>query len=321
MRKKWKEALLIFILGLLYPSVIFSILSSIKHMDDKIATTDLTEQTTDSSSVYDRIRVLDKNTIKEYDLNQYLTAVLLEEMPVSFDMEALKAQAVVARTYTLRRYELGSKHNNADICTDPTCCQGFRSPDEHLQRGGTSEEIRKVETAVLTTVNQVLLYDGNLIDATYFSCSGGMTEDAVAVWGSEIPYLKATTSPGEEESEHYADSVIFTVKEFTDILDVTNNEKIPLIGKVNYTAGGGVDTIEICGTIFKGTQLRQKLELYSTAFTINVIGDMVTIATKGFGHRVGMSQYGAEAMAVNGYSYSEILKHYYQGIQIVEYTG
>ena len=266
--------------------------------------------------------LMDDGVITEMDMDSYITSVVLREMPAEFETEALRAQAVVARTYALRRFEMGGKHTDADVCTDPSCCQGFCTQEAYLSDGGTQALLDKVKTAVTSTSGQVLLYNGELIDATYFSCSGGRTEDAKAVWGADIPYLQSTESPGEEEASHYVDTVTFTKTEFADLLgaELSGNPKTWIDG-ITYTKGGGVDTIDICGNTYKGTTIRQLLGLRSTAFVISVVGDTVTVTTKGFGHRVGMSQYGADAMAVQGYGYEDILSHYYQNTQLTTYTG
>lgn len=248
----------------------------------------------------------------------YLTNVLLCEMPVDFHNEALKAQAVVARTYALRRKTIMPKHSNAAVCTDASCCQGYLSTEAFLYNGGAPEMVEKVKTSVVATDNQVLTYEGKLIDATYFSCSGGMTEDAIAVWGSDVPYLRATESPGEEKATHYVDTVMFNLTEFKEKLHITTHNTV--IDEVSYTNGGGVDTIRIFGHCFKGTEIRQLLGLRSTAFAITVIENTVVITTKGFGHRVGMSQYGAEAMAVSGKDYTQILAHYYNGTELASFN-
>jgi len=252
------------------------------------------------------------------DLNDYLTAVVLKEMPASFEIEALKAQAIVARTYALRQEQKGTKHEDAAVCTDSACCQGYCSAEEYLAAGGDESMLERVVQAVKETDNLVLTYNNELIDATYFSCSGGKTEDAKAVWGTEIPYLQSVESPGEEFSENYVNTVRFSTDAFAILLGLDSITYSQLwVDEITYTEGGGVDTIEICGNTYKGTKLRELLGLKSTAFTITIIGDTVTITTKGFGHRVGMSQYGAEAMAVQGSSCAEILSYYYQGAQLV----
>lgn len=256
-------------------------------------------------------------SIQGMDLDEYIVAVVLREMPASFEQEALKAQAVVARTYTLKRKSAGGKHTGADVCTDSTCCQAYCSEDDFLTNGGVQDELEKVKAAVMDTKDQVLTYNGAYIEATYFSCSGGMTEDAAAVWGAQIPYLQAVESPGEEFASHYTDTVLFSVEEFENLMGaVLSDYPETWIESISYTPGGGVKTIRICGTDYDGIQIRKKLNLRSTAFIITAVGNTVTITTKGFGHRVGMSQYGAEAMAVNGRTYIEILEHYYPGTRL-----
>lgn len=258
--------------------------------------------------------------IEAMSVQEYLACVILQEMPASFEIEALKAQAVVARTYALRRLELGGKHQGATVCTDSDCCQGYCDINEFLENGGAQESADKIRSAVAMTDNLVLIYNGDLIDATYFSCSGGMTEDAKSVWGADVPYLQATISPGEEGATHFVDTVTFTTDEFAKILNLEINQSPESwIGKITYTSGGGVDTIQICGKQFKGTEFRKMLNLRSTAFLISVVGNTVTVTTKGFGHRVGMSQYGADAMAVKGATFPDILAHYYSGTQLMTY--
>ena len=258
-------------------------------------------------------------TVAEGDMDSYLVGVVLGEMPAYFEPEALKAQAVVARTYAHKAYTTGGKHGNSSVCREPACCQAWISEEDYLQQGGTPEDVEKIRLAVQSTSGQVLTYQGELIEATYFSCSGGRTEDAAAVWGTDFPYLQAVDSPGEENAAHYRDTVTFSAKEVADQLDLTES---PLrIGDIVYTEGGGIDTIEIANQTFTGTELRQKLGLYSAAFSINISEDLVTIDTKGYGHRVGMSQYGADAMAVAGSTYEEILEHYYQGTELTRLDG
>ena len=251
------------------------------------------------------------------DLREYLVGVVLAEMPADFASEALKAQAVVARTYTRKRME-GGKHGQAAVCMDSGCCQGWRSGEDYLAQGGKPSAVEKVRAAVADTDGLVLRYEGRLIDATYFSCSGGVTEDAVAVWGQDVPYLKSVQSPGEEEAPRFSDTVTFSPGDFAGKLGLSAaGDPGNWFGAVTYTAGGGVETMVIRGKSFSGTQLRSKLGLRSTAFEIQVSGDTITVTTRGFGHRVGMSQYGAQAMAQEGSSFSEILAHYYTGTELV----
>lgn len=261
-----------------------------------------------------------EETAIQMDLEAYILGVLIGEMPAGFDVQALKAQAVVARTFAIKSINTGYKHKNYDVCTDSSCCQSFYNPDKYLSDGGSEEELNKFQTAVEDTVGQVLLYEGKLIEATYFSCSGGKTEDAKAVWGTDIPYLKALDSPGEENAAHFTDTVVFTAGEFeSKIGEKLDGLPGTWIGNVTYTNGQGVATIQIGNKTYSGTQIRKMLGLRSTAFVISIVGDRVTITTKGFGHRVGMSQYGADAMAVQGYEYKEILDYYYPGTSLSDY--
>lgn len=248
------------------------------------------------------------------ELNDYLSGVVLGEMPASFEREALKAQAVVARTYTLKRQTSAPKHDGGAVCTDPSCCQAYCAEEAYLASGNTQAHLDKVKQATVDTGYFVLLYEGALIDATYFSCAGDRTEAAVAVWGTDVPYLQSVESPGEEISRYYVDSVVFTAEGFMELLraDLTDPPE-RWIGETTYTAGGGVDTIQIGGKVYRGTQLRQLLGLRSTDFQITAIGETVTVTTKGYGHRVGMSQYGAQAMALQGADWKQILSHYYPG--------
>lgn len=269
------------------------------------------------------ISVLDKQgNVQNMEMSEYLTCVVLCEMPANFEPEALKAQAVVARTYALRRQQKGSKHSNADICMDSSCCQGYISVADYLDSGGQTDAVDKIRSAVEATQEVVLIYDGELIEATYFSCSGGLTEDASAVWGSDIPYLQATESPGEEKATYFTDTVQYSTKEFADRIGRSLQvSPSTWVEDVTYTSGGGVETMRVCGVDYPGTELRKLLGLRSTAFRLSIVGETVTITTKGYGHRVGMSQYGADAMAVEGKTYEEILKHYYQGIELSHYVS
>lgn len=261
--------------------------------------------------------LLPDGTVERMDLEEYVGGVILGELPADFSQEAKKAQAVVARTYALRSCEAGVKHPQGAVCTEASCCQSYCAPEAYLAAGGTQEAVDCAREASRATAGEVLTYGGRLIDATYFSCSGGRTEDAVAVWGADVPYLQATDSPGEEGATHYTDTVRFGAEEFQRLLGVTLDAPAEQwFGAVRYTDGGGVAQMEIGGVAYDGTTLRRLLNLRSTAFTMTAVGSTVTVTTKGFGHRVGMSQYGAQAMAAAGSSYTDILLHYYQGVRI-----
>lgn len=319
MKRMWKDIIFALLLGVLAPVIIVGVaLAEPKQPQPAPETTETTETTAPAAFTLPILQT--DGTLKQMELDTYLTGVVLQEMPAEFEPEALKAQAVVARTYALRRNTIGEKHPGGAVCTDAACCQAYISPEDYISAGGTAENLEKVRNAVDSTSGEVLCYEGALIEATYFSCSGGRTEDAAAVWGADVPYLQAVDSPGEEEAAHYTDTVTFTAEEFSAALGIAP-EGLPAtwLGEVSYTHGGGVAAMEICGTAYEGTVLRQKLDLRSTAFTMTAAGDHIIVTTKGFGHRVGMSQYGADAMAVAGDDYARILSHYYPGTELVDW--
>ena len=311
-----KEMLFSFLAGLVLPVIMALMFQRAPAVGD--VESDALTPTRAAVDEKEQLTVVSKSgNLRQMSLDEYLVGVVLAEMPADFDSEALKAQAVVARTYTRRRMESG-KHEGAAVCMDPGCCQGWRSPESYLDEGGRQASIDKVRRAVADTDGAVLCYDGRLIDATYFSCSGGSTEDAVAVWGQDVPYLQAVQSPGEEEAPRYSDTVTFTAAELARRLDIENRgDPAGWFGEAAYTDGGGVESMSVRGKIFTGTQLRSKLGLRSTAFSVEVAGETITITTRGFGHRVGMSQYGAQAMAQSGSGFADILSHYYTGAELV----
>lgn len=319
MRPLWKDVIVSFCLGVLLPSIglqLFGAQESKAKEEPAYFSTIASEnakmevllQTTESCQI-------------SMDMESYLTGVILGEMPSTFQEEALKAQAVAARTYTYKKMYQGEKHGYNCLCTDPSCCQAYLSAEEYFIRGGTQEGLEKVHRAVRDTADSVLIYNGELIEAVYFSNSGGMTESALAVWGTDYPYLQSVNSPGEESAKHYMDSVVMTETDFQTLIGKKlNGTVMDWFGSVTYTEGGGVASMEIAGEIYEGTTLRSLLNLRSTAFTIMPMGDQVVITTRGNGHRVGLSQYGANAMAARGNSYEQILSHYYPGTSLVSWN-
>lgn len=311
-------------LSLIVPYIVFLFMEYIldnSTTDIPSQNADTTElQLEDNSADFDNRTIpvlMNDDTISFMDLEEYILGVVLAEMPSSFSSEAFKAQAVVARTYALKTHLSGIKHSANAICTDSNCCQGYLDADDYLSDGGKQDNINKIRSAVYSTKGHVLKYDGELIEATYFSCSGGKTEAAVAVWGQDVAYLQSVDSPGEEYAESYVQTVSYTVEEFQNKLNISlKSNSEDWIGRITYTNGGGVDTIIIGDCLFSGTAVRSLLSLSSTAFSITVVGNTVSITTKGFGHRVGMSQYGAQAMALDGVYYESILLHYYPGTRL-----
>lgn len=319
MRPFWKDLLISVLMGLVLPGLALNaavLLLEVEGEPQPSVMETVPQTTPETVYLPMRMRNADGST-EEMDMDTYLVGVVLAEMPADFEMEALKAQAVVARTYTQKAYVTGGKHGDGSVCTKSSCCQAYLSEQDYLEKGGTQEAVEKIRSAVNSTTGYVLTYEGELIEATYFSCSGGSTEDAQAVWGTDYPYLQAVSSPGEENAAYYTDTVTFTKQAFQSALGILpDGEPETWFGTVTYTEGGGVDTMEIGGEVFQGMKLRTLLGLRSTAFSVTADADTITIMTKGYGHRVGMSQYGADAMAVTGSTFREILSWYYQGTQL-----
>ncbi|KYH33606.1 stage II sporulation protein D [Neomoorella mulderi] len=271
--------------------------------------------------------------IKILPLEQYITGVVAGEMPANFEPEALKAQAVAARTYTLKKIEEArnkpdDRHPGADICTDPAHCQAFADDSLLRQRWGFFNFWRyksKIQEAVRATQGMVLTYQGKLIDPVYHANSGGRTESAAAVWGRDLPYLQSVPSPWDKEAPRYHDTISFTLEELDRKLGV-NLTSVPAAALapsggtamkvLEKTPTGRVKTIKIGNKTFAATELRQLLGLPSTDFTWQVQGDRMIFNTTGYGHGVGMSQYGADGMAREGKNFADILTYYYRGVKI-----
>lgn len=266
------------------------------------------------------ISVAEKDgTISKMRLEDYVLGVVLGEMPASFETEALKAQAVAARTYALRCQQ-DRVHEQGAVCKQHTCCQSYCDPETYNKNGDKRIYLEKVRLAVEQTAGEVITYDGKLIFAAYFASSGGSTEDAVAVWGKSFPYLKPVDSPGETDKSYQNTKVSFTAAEFQSKLGTRlSGDPATWFGKVTYTDGGGVKNIVIGGKQYTGVKIRSLLGLRSTVFSVSIQNDKVTFTTNGYGHRVGMSQYGAEAMALTGCSYEQIIQHYYSGAVVEKY--
>lgn len=325
MDRFWKEIALAAVIGMVLPWLLLLICAKELLIRENVSKPQslpaetVQEETlfsTDTSQIQICVQLSD-SAVRTMELEEYLVCVVLAEMPATFQPEALKAQAIVARTYALKRLEEGDRHTYAAVCTDPKCCQAYITQEAYLADRGTQEDVEKIRAAVEQTTSVVLTYQNELIEATYFSCSGGRTEDAVAVWGTEIPYLQAVDSPGEEYAEVFCSSAYFTAEEFAKALGRRLTGKpSEWLGAATYTEGGGVDTMLIGGMQYSGTELRRLLELNSTAFQMIPGQHGITVESVGRGHRVGMSQYGANAMAQKGSSYRQILTYYYQGVVI-----
>ena len=276
-----------------------------------------------------QIRVaLTDGSVLTLGLDQYLWRVVAAEMPASFELEALKAQAAAARTYTLSK--LGrtvEKHPDADVCTDITCCQAYIDPDQAAANWGDNAAAytAKITSAVSETDGMAVLYDGQPIQAVFFSSAAGRTVDAVEVWGNSVPYLTGVDSPEGDEVPNYHSTVTFTLEEFKSKLlaqypdaDLSGDPAGWFQNTVPNSAGG-VEQVDVGGVTVSGGALRTLLGLRSTSFTVTAGSQGVTFSVTGYGHGVGMSQYGANALAKQGKTYDEILKWYYTGVEVAPY--
>lgn len=277
------------------------------------------------------LKVLDGDTVLEMDLGEYLIGVVRAEMPASFQPEALKAQAVAARTYTLYKIQTGGNHGgDADICTDSTCCQAYLDEERARANWGADAEDneKKVEEAVAETDGEVILYAGVPILAVFHSSSAGLTRQAGEVWLNDLPYLQAVDSPEPAEAiPNYYSRVEFTAEEFRGKIlaafpeaDLSGGMETWLKDAVVDSAGS-VSTVSVGGVTIKGSGLRSALGLRSACFTWEVRDGGLVFFVTGYGHGVGMSQYGANAMASRGADYREILTHYYTGVTVEPYPA
>ncbi len=241
------------------------------------------------------------------DLETYLIGVVAGEMPATFEIEALKAQAVASRTFALSR--------NLKV-DDSTQTQVYLDDDAMKKNWGADyeEKRKKIKEAVDATKGEVLTYNGNLISSVFFSCSNGSTEDNNNYFNVvEIPYLRAVSSPWDETVNlNFSVDKSFTESELKDKLSVNKLD----IKVISYYDSGRINVIEIGGKEFTGREVRELLGLRSTDFTISKVDSKYIITTKGSGHGVGMSQYGAQGMALSNYSYKEILLYYYNGVKL-----
>lgn len=280
---------------------------------------------------FSKIKLLHNNdgTVEELPLDEYLYGVVSAEMPVNFEIEALKAQAVAARTYTIfKLIHSDKKHSeqDADICDEPTCCQAWISKEERFQKWKEEERNsnwEKIAKAVNDTTGKIITYNNEPINAFFHSNSGGVTEVVSNVWGGkDLPYLQSVETLGETEYSQYRSEVKITKQELIDKLkneykDIEINfEEIDSIKILNYTENKRVKTVKFGNIEIPGTKVRSIFELKSTNFEIKIEGDYIIFSVIGYGHGVGMSQTGADSMAKSGSGYEDILKHFYTGVEI-----
>jgi stage II sporulation protein D len=264
-----------------------------------------------------------ENKLQKMDLEEYVLGVLAAEMPSKFDMEALKAQALAARTYTLMKTKsFGGKgcdkHPGADICTDFAHCQAFVDPKS------IDFNYDKYKEAILATKGEVIVYDNALIQAVFHSTSGGKTENSEDIWTSKVPYLRSVSSEYEDDSPKFITDRDIKVSDFIAAMKKIDS-KVQLSSKsiqnqvkvLDRSEGGRITRISVGGKVLSGSAVRSALGLNSSNFNISYQGETMKFTVTGNGHGVGLSQYGADGMAQKGSKYDEIVKHYYQGVEIV----
>ena len=270
------------------------------------------------------ITVWDGEKVLTLKLNEYLQGVVASEMPALFPEEALKAQAVAARTYALNRASLpiSAEHHGAMLCTDAGHCKAYKPMSTAAAGWGGNQEqyVEKITAAVTNTDGQILLYDGKPISAVFHSASAGKTESAEDVWGGKVPYLQSVDSFGEQEAPSYYGTVEISQEEFKRSF-LKKWPNADLSGEADTwfknserSEAGGVKNVYVGGVKVTGNQIRNLCGLRSSNFTVKCEGDRLVFNTLGYGHCVGMSQYGARAMAKSGKNYREILTWYYKGV-------
>lgn len=286
------------------------------------------EVTNYNYSEYSKIKLLHKDTdeVEEVKLDDYIACVVSAEMPVSYELEALKAQAIVARTYTIYKITTSKKHDNADICDKSTCCQAWISKENRLKRWKESDaqdNWNKIIRAVNETAGKIITYDDKPINAFFHANSGGKTETPFYVWGgSGYPYLQVVETAGEEAYSQYSSEAKFTkeelenkIKEKHSDFEINYDEKNCIEIKERDNSNRVV-TVKIGNLNLSGVETRTLLGLRSANFTVNISDNEINFNVIGYGHGVGMSQTGADALAKQGKKCEEIIKHFYSGVEI-----
>lgn len=305
MGDKMKKIIFYFLIILIIPTIIALRIEEEKKSEIKLVQNDFV-----------RVKREEKDIIEKVNLEDYVIGVVSGEMPISFLEEALKAQAVCARSYVLRKMEQ-NKEKEYDV-VDTINNQVYQDNEELKEKWGNNYEknYQKLKKIVEETKGEYLIYQGEIIETFFFSTSNGHTENSEEVFSKALPYLRSVESTWDEEV-----SPVFNSKTEMSLSDFYTKLNLPYQKDLTYevletTESGSVKKIKINGVEYKGTTVRSKLALRSTFFEFNVNGSNIEIMTKGYGHGVGMSQYGALAMAKKGYNYEKILKYYYQGVEI-----
>ena len=267
----------------------------------------------------------DENKVKNVPLEEYLVGVVSAEMPASFELEAIKAQAVAARSYAVYKQNSpqNERHPDAAVCTDFSHCKAYKTQERARADWGKNSDAyeKKIRDAVNLTKGEIITYEGSAVLAVFHSQSGGgRTENSKDVWGGTVPYLVSVESHGEENAPNFYSSADVSFEQFKRIITTENSlAKVNSpsdIGRVELSDGGAVKSITIGGQSFTGSKIRSLFSLRSACFTITANNENVHFEVHGYGHGVGMSQYGANELAKKGYTYEKILLHYYTGTKL-----
>ncbi len=266
---------------------------------------------------------------------EYICCVVAGEMPASFESEALKAQTVAAFTYMINKIDYINAHPDTDIghhgaymCDDYNHCKAYLSKSDAKEKWGSSFEknYSKVKSAVYETLGKVITYEGTPINSVFHAMSCGKTASAYEVWGSDIPYLQSVECESDKTEQNFLTEQTISKNDFKNVfyeqlgIVLSDDDNLWIGEKTNFPSGI-VDKIIIGGTEYAGTYIRKLFGLRSADFDISIKGNNVIFTTRGYGHGVGMSQYGANAMAKNGSTYQDILKHFYRGVEITDYKN
>lgn len=281
----------------------------------------------DLGEQYKKINLLhnNENVVETLELEDYLINVVAAEMPVEYEEEALKAQATVARTYTLYQIENGHKHDNADVCDSSTCCQAWISKEKRYEKWGDNQDEKwsKLTNAVYSTAGEVITYNGKPIDAFFHSNSGGTTEIPINVWGgSDFPYLQVVETSGEDEYSQYYSEKEYTKAEIESKMKSTYSDfsidwnEENCIEILEYTESSRIKTLKIGNKNISGVEARKIFELKSSNFTYEISESTVKFKVIGYGHGVGLSQTGSNTLAKEGKNYKEIIEHFFKNIEI-----
>jgi stage II sporulation protein D len=278
---------------------------------------------------YSNIKLLHTETgsVEELNLDIYLYGVVASEMPADFEEEALKAQATVARTYTIYQMKNGNKHENADVCDSSYCCQAWISKENRMDRweeDKKEEYWNKITKAVNDTKGKVILYNNEPINALFHSNSGGSTELSINVWGGDFPYFQTVETSGEENYSSYSSEVEISKDDLVSKM-IEKNSKFEInfqnedaVKILEYTDSGRVSKIQIGNTTLSGVEARSLFGLKSSKFSFEILENSVKFSVLGYGHGVGLSQCGSDYLAKQGKNFEEIIKYYYKNVEISE---